>query len=203
MRLRITKARKITAAVIGVIAGCIIGVFLCFPWNNIAEAVFSKAVMKASEKGIYLTSASTDISGLFRKTFTYKGITAELPFAQLSAREVSVTPYFSSLVSETKSAHVVLGKGKLVPITRQEINWNRGIADVQLTPASIVFDKIVFSGPITVTGSAVLDKSGKKLLKAKLNIKVPVEFDRVLNMVRLAKIVPLQKIKNGEWRIEK
>ena len=197
------KARILIAGIIGLIAGLAIGFYCCFPWDSIAENAFSKAVIRVSEKGIYLTKSSTDTSGIVDKTFTYNGVTAELPFAKLKINNLSVTPKTFSFMSDSKEAHVTLRNVILVAITRHEFSLRSARADVTYNENNVKLENIAVSGDISVRGSAEIDMTEKKLVKAALIVNAPPVFDRVMNMARLARIAPMQKIKDGEWRITK
>ncbi|MCC8177647.1 MAG: hypothetical protein LIO38_00805, partial [Cloacibacillus sp.] len=87
--------------------------------------------------------------------------------------------------------------------TRQALEWNGGTADISLTPQSLMVENIAFTGKTSVTGFAELSRETGKLTRAKMLLKVPAELDRALEMAGKMGMVPLTKVKSGEWRIER
>lgn len=186
------------------LAGLIIGIAIFFPWNALGSSLFAFAAKEAASRGVYVTASSSEVSGLFKKTFSYKGVNADLPVARASLREVSVEPdILSSLLSGEKSARLTFGRGSLVPVTRQPIEWNSGSASVRVTENTIIVEDISFTGPTSVSGSAEISPSAMRLVRARLLVKAPPELDRMFEMLRMTNMLPLKKVKDGEWRIER
>ncbi len=186
------------------LAGLIIGIAIFFPWNALGSSLFAFAAKEAASRGVYVTASSSEVSGLFKKNFSYKGVNADLPVARASLRDVSVEPdILSSLLSGEKSAQLTFGRGSLVPVTRQPIEWNSGSASVRVTENTVIVEDISFTGPTSVSGSAEISPSAMRLVRARLLVKAPPELDRMFEMLRMTNMLPLKKIKEGEWRIER
>ena len=186
------------------LAGLIIGIAIFFPWDALGSSLFAFAAKEAASRGVYVTASSSEVSGLFKKNFSYKGVNADLPVARASLREVSVEPdILSSLLSGEKSARLTFGRGSLVPVTRQPIEWNSGSASVRVTENTIIVEDISFTGPTAVSGSAEISPSAMRLVRARLLVKAPPELDRMFEMLRMTNMLPLKKVKEGEWRIER
>ena len=187
------------------LAGLIIGIVIFFPWDALGSSLFAFAAKEAASRGVYVTASSSEVSGLFKKTlFVIKGVNADLPVARASLREVSVEPdILSSLLSGEKSARLTFGRGSLVPVTRQPIEWNSGSASVRVTENTIIVEDISFIGPTSVSGSAEISPSAMRLVRARLLVKAPPELDRMFEMLRMTNMLPLKKVKEGEWRIER
>lgn len=186
------------------LAGLIIGIAIFFPWDALGSSLFAFAAKEAASRGVYVTASSSEVSGLFKKNFSYKGVNADLPVARASLREVSVEPdILSSLLSGEKSARLTFGRGSLVPVTRQPIEWNSGSASVRVTENTIIVEDISFTGPTSVSGSAEISPSAMRLVRARLLVKAPPELDRMFEMLRMTNMLPLKKVKEGEWRIER
>ena len=135
------------------LAGLIIGIAIFFPWNALGSSLFAFAAKEAASRGVYVTASSSEVSGLFKKNFSYKGVNADLPVARASLREVSVEPdILSSLLSGEKSARLTFGRGSLVPVTRQPIEWNSGSASVRVTENTVIVEDISFTGPTSISG---------------------------------------------------
>ncbi|MDD7648590.1 type II secretion system protein GspN [Cloacibacillus porcorum] len=196
--------KKTLRGAAAVIAGLFCGLLVFFPWSSLAGTSASMAMSAAAENGIFLTVASSGVSGLFSKSFIYNGVNADFPVFRFSAGEVTFTPsIISSLFSQTKSCRLEMGRGSLVPVTRQALEWNGGTADISLTPQSLMIENIAFTGKTSVTGFAELSRETGKLTRAKMLLKVPAELDRALEMAGKMGMVPLTKVKSGEWRIER
>lgn len=186
------------------LAGLIIGIAIFFPWDALGSSLFAFAAKEAASRGVYVTASSSEVSGLFKKNFSYKGVNADLPVARASLREVSVEPdILSSLLSGEKSARLTFGRGSLVPVTRQPVEWNSGSASVRVTENTIIVEDISFTGPTSVSGSAEISPSAMRLVRARLLVKTPPELDRMFEMLRMTNMLPLKKVKEGEWRIER
>lgn len=186
------------------LAGLIIGIAIFFPWDALGSSLFAFAAKEAASRGVYVTASSSEVSGLFKKNFSYKGVNADLPVARASLRDVSVEPdILSSLLSGEKSAQLTFGRGSLVPVTRQPIEWNSGSASVRVTENTIIVEDISFTGPTSVSGSAEISPSAMRLVRARLLVKAPPELDRMFEMLRMTNMLPLKKVKEGEWRIER
>ena len=186
------------------LAGLIIGIAIFFPWNALGSSLFAFAAKEAASRGVYVTASSSEVSGLFKKNFSYKGVNADLPVARASLRDVSVEPdILSSLLSGEKSAQLTFGRGSLVPVTRQLIEWNSGSASVRVTENTVIVEDISFTGPTSVSGSAEISPSAMRLVRARLLVKAPPELDRMFEMLRMTNMLPLKKIKEGEWRLER
>lgn len=186
------------------LAGLIIGIAIFFPWDALGSSLFAFAAKEAASRGVYVTASSSEVSGLFKKNFSYKGVNADLPVARASLREVSVEPdILSSLLSGEKSAQLTFGRGSLVPVTRQPIEWNSGSASVRVTENTVIVEDISFTGPTSVSGSAEISPSAMRLVRARLLVKAPPELDRMFEMLRMTNMLPLKKVKEGEWRIER
>lgn len=186
------------------LAGLIIGIAIFFPWDALGSSLFAFAAKEAASRGVYVTASSSEVSGLFKKNFSYKGVNADLPVARASLRDVSVEPdILSSLLSGEKSAQLTFGRGSLVPVTRQPIEWNSGSASVRVTENTVIVEDISFTGPTSVSGSAEISPSAMRLVRARLLVKAPPELDRMFEMLRMTNMLPLKKVKEGEWRIER
>ena len=186
------------------LAGLIIGIAIFFPWDALGSSLFAFAAKEAASRGVYVTASSSEVSGLFKKNFSYKGVNADLPVARASLREVSVEPdILSSLLSGEKSARLTFGRGSLVPVTRQPIEWNSGSASVRVTENTIIVEDISFTGPSSIPGSPEISPSAMRLVRARLLVKAPPELDRMFEMLRMTNMLPLKKVKEGEWRIER
>ena len=186
------------------LAGLIIGIAIFFPWDALGSSLFAFAAKEVASRGVYVTASSSEVSGLFKKNFSYKGVNADLPVARASLREVSVEPdILSSLLSGEKSARLTFGRGSLVPVTRQPVEWNSGSASVRVTENTIIVEDISFTGPTSISGSAEISPSAMRLVRARLLVKAPPELDRMFEMLRMTNMLPLKKVKEGEWRIER
>ena len=72
------------------LAGLIIGIAIFFPWDALGSSLFAFAAKEAASRGVYVTASSSEVSGLFKKNFSYKGVNADLPVARASLRETFV-----------------------------------------------------------------------------------------------------------------
>ncbi|MCC8177648.1 MAG: hypothetical protein LIO38_00810, partial [Cloacibacillus sp.] len=111
--------KKTLHAAAAAIIGLFCGLLIFFPWSTLAGTSASMAMSTAAENGIFLTVASSGISGLFSKSFIYNGVNADFPVFRFSAAEVPLTPSVtSSLFSQPKRCRLEMGRGSVVPVTR-------------------------------------------------------------------------------------
>lgn len=186
------------------LAGLIIGIIIFFPWNALASSLFAFAAKEAASRGIYVTASSSETSGFLKKTFSLRGVNADMTVARANLREVGVEPdILRWLLSGEKNARLTFGRGGVVPATRQPIEWNSGSARVRVTADTVVIDDASFTGPTSISGSAEISLSTKRLVRARMLVKAPPELDRMFEMLRMTKMLPLKKVKEGEWRIER
>lgn len=186
------------------LAGLITGIIIFFPWDTLASSLFAFAAKEAAPRGVYLAASSSETSGIFEKTFIFRGVTADLPVARASLREVGVAPDIpASLLSGEKRARLTFGRGSVVPVTRQTIEWNSGSAGVRVTADRVIIEDVSFTGPTSVSGSAEISISAMRFERARLLVKAPPELDRMFEMLRMTNMLPLKKVKEGEWRIER
>ncbi len=196
--------RRRVKAAIAVIVGLFIGIVLFFPWQILGETIFSIGARLAAQNGIFVTASSSETSGLFSKHFTYGGVKADFPIFRFTAREVRITPsIISSVFTSTKSGTVSVSRGSVIPVTRQALEWDEGTADFALTPSLLTLQNISFTGPAVITGFLEISRETAKITRARLLLKVPAELDRMLNMISMTGMLPLSKVKPGEWRIER
>lgn len=186
------------------LAGLIIGIIIFFPWDALASSLFAFAAKEAASRGVYVTASSSETSGFFKKTFSFRGVNADMPVARANLREVRVVPdILQSLLSREKSARLTFGPGGVVPVTRQTIEWNSGSASVRVTADTVVIEDVSFAGPTSISGSAEISLSAMRFVRARLLVKAPPELDRMFEMLRMTNMLPLKKVKEGEWRIER
>ncbi|MEG1912637.1 MAG: type II secretion system protein GspN [Cloacibacillus sp.] len=196
--------RGVIKKILAVVAGLLAALLLFFPWDTLASFVFAAGARVAAENGIYATAASSETSGIFSKSFTYGGLKADFPVFRVTTRELTVTPnIISSVFSATKSCSISTGKGSIIPVTRQAMEWNSGAADISVTAESIIIQNIAFTGKTSISGFVEISRATSKMTRAKVLLKVPQELDRMLNIVGMTGMLPLSRIKDGEWRIER
>lgn len=186
------------------LAGIIIGIIIFFPWSALAPSLFSLAAKEAASRGIYVTASSSETSGFFKKTFLFRGVNADMPVARASMREVGVEPdILQWLLSGEKSARLTFGRGAVVPVTRQPIEWNSGSVEVRVASDTVILENMSFTGPTSISGSAEISLPAMRFVRARLLVKAPPELDRMFEMLRMTNMLPLKKVKEGEWRIER
>lgn len=195
--------RKLTAAAV-LLSGIICGLVFFMPWDTAAVTAADTAAARAAEKGVYVTVSSSAAEGLFPKSFRYRGVTADFPMFRLTLNEALFRPMLvSSVFSGGLKCGVETGRGSLVTLMRQPMEWKSGSAVLTLSDGTVKLDDITFAGSTSLAGSAELSASDGSLIKASLLLKTEPEIDRALEMAKSMGTLRLTKIKPGEWRIEK
>ena len=195
--------RKLTAAAV-LLSGIICGLVFFLPWDTAAVTAADTAAARAAEKGVYVTVSSSAAEGFFPKSFRYGGITADFPMFRLTLSEALFRPKIAaSVFSRGLKCGIETGRGSLVTLTRQPMEWKSGSALLTLSDGTVKLDDIAFAGSTSLAGSAELSAGDGSLVKASLLLKTGPEIDKALEMAKSMGTLRLTKIKPGEWRIEK
>lgn len=196
--------KALSLKILALAAGIVAAALIFFPWNSLGGTIFALGARAAADNGIFVTSRSAETSGVFSKRFTYSSVNADFPLFRFTASEVSVTPsILSSIFSSEKKCTLSFGRGSVTPVTRQSLEWNSGTADVTLSPTSVLLENISFAGKMSATGFIEISRETSRIARARVLLKVPSELDRVLEMASRSGMMPISKIKSGEWRIER
>lgn len=195
--------RKLAAAT-ALLLGIICGLAFFLPWNTAAVTAADLAAAAAAERGVYLTLSQSASEGFFPKDFRYSGITADFTMFRITVSEALIRPMITdSLFSRGLKCAVETGRGSLLPLTRQPVEWKSGRAVLTLSKGTLKLDDILFVGDTSLSGRAELSAADGSLLMASLLLKTKPEIDRMLEMAKSMGTFRLTKIRPGEWRIEK
>ncbi len=184
--------------------GFILGIVLFFPWQSIGDYVMSRGLAVAAENGIYATVEGCDAEGLIDKEFVYQSITADFPVFRFSVGEIRVNPAFiSSILSRKFSCSVKLGRGEIMPVTRQKLEWTSASAAIFVEKEFISVRDIAFFGNFSARGFFEISRETGQILRANMVLHLPEDMDRAFEMLSRSGMVPLTKIKTGEWKVER
>lgn len=186
------------------ITGFLLGLWLFFPWNALCDYSAAAGLRLAAENGIYASIQSNTTDGIFNKAFVYNGIQADFPVFRAFVRELRVEPsVISSLSSGELKCAVTFGRGELVPVTRQKLEWQSGGATITLGKDSAAVSDIDVKGKFSASGFIEISKATGKLSRAALTLKIPPEMDRAMQLLGTSGMIPVRKIGDGEWMVER
>ena len=186
------------------LAGFIAGIFLFLPWDSFADYAVVRGLERAAENGIYGVVRETDTEGFFNRVFVCRDIQLDFPVFRFVAREMSVDPaMLGTLLSRTPAASVSFGRGELTPVTRQKLEWNSGYADVSVKNGVVSLSNIEFTGKFSAHGFLDFSTESRRIMRANLTVKVPEDMDRALQMLGSGGVLPLSKIRAGEWKVSR
>lgn len=185
------------------VAGLLLGCLLFLPWSAIGDYALEKSIERAAAKQVYISVASHETEGVLGKTFVLRGIRADYPVFSATLRELRITPHLLSLLSSNQKVDLVIGRGELIPVTRQTLEWNSGTARVVRQGDTVTLEEIDIRGAFSAKGSLTFSTVSGTLSKADLTMTLPEEMDRALQMFSSSGMAPLRKVKNGEWRVER
>ena len=186
------------------IAGFALGAVLFLPWDALCGYVMSKGLSVAAENGIYGVVQDNYTEGLLDKEFIYRGVQADFPVFRFSSREIRVNPaVISTIFKAAPTASLTFGRGEIVPVTRQKLEWNSGSANVSLKGGVISVSDIEFAGKFSARGFVDISAETGKISRANLTLKVPEDLDRAMKMLGTSGMLPVSKLRAGEWKVEK
>lgn len=186
------------------ITGFIIGILMFLPWSAVGDYVMVNVLNSAAENGIYATVRKNLTKGILDKEFVYLGVQADFPVFSLFLKEVDIDPsLISSICTAKPSCSVSLDRGEIMSFTRQKLGWKSGSAKVSVDGDIVYVNDIEFIGELSAKGFIEISMETGEMLRAKLTIKVPEGMDRSLQMLGNTGIIPISKIKAGEWKVER
>ena len=185
------------------LAGFVLGAILFMPWNAVNDYIMAKGLERAAENGIYASVRSCETDGLFDKQFIYRGITADFPVFRFVTSDITVDPYILKTLASSPSSTVEIGRGYILPVTRQKLEWTSGTAKISVSGTTISATEINFTGKFSVAGFMDFSTDTGKISRAKMTLKVPAELDRALQMVQAGGLLPLSQTGPGEWKVER
>ena len=185
------------------LAGFSVGIILFMPWNALNDYIMAKGLERAAENGIYASVRSCETEGLLDKQFIYRGIIADFPVFRFAASDVTIAPHILKTIASSPSATVEIGRGYILPITRQKLEWTSGTAKISVSGTTISATEISFTGKFSARGFMDFSTETGKISRAKMVLKVPVEMDRALQMVQAGGLLPLSQTAPGEWKVER
>ena len=195
---------KLWKPILAALAGLAAGTFLFLPWNQLADYAVVRGLDRAAQNGIYGVVRETGTEGFFDRQLVCRGVQLDFPVFRFTAREVSVDPaLLSTLLSRTPAASVTFGRGELTPVTRQKLEWNSGTADVSVKNGVVSLSNIEFTGKFSARGFLDFSLESKRIARANLTVKVPEDLDRALQMLAGGGVLPLSKIRAGEWKVSR
>lgn len=186
------------------ILGFAIGAVFFFPWNAVCDYVMAKGLSVAAENGIYGTVQDNYTEGFLDREFVYRGVQADFPVFRLTSREIHVNPaVFSTIFKAAPTASLTFGRGEITPVTRQKLEWNSGAANVSVKSGIMSVRDIEFTGKFSARGFVEFSAETGKISRANLTLKVPEDMDRAIQMLGTTGMLPVSKIRSGEWKVEK
>ncbi|MCE5202224.1 MAG: hypothetical protein LLF78_06915 [Synergistaceae bacterium] len=186
------------------ILGFFVGLLIFLPFDAVCDYLMVKVLGRAAENGIYASVQYHSAEGIFNKEFVCRGIQADFPVFRFSSSEVRIAPSFiRSLLSGSRICTVSTGRGDMVSVMRQKLEWTEGKADVAVDDDKVSISNIELNGNFSVRGFIEFSAATGVMEHANLMIKVPGEMDRALQMLGSGGMIPISRIKEGEWKVEK
>lgn len=186
------------------VVGFIIGVLIFFPWQSLGDYIMSRGLAVAAENGIYASVEDSYTEGVIDKVIVYRRVTADFPVFRLSAGEISINPAFiSSLLTGKLSCSIKLGRGEIMPVTRQKLEWSSGSASISVEKEIISVRDIEFLGKFSARGFFEISTQTGRIARANMVLHIPQEMDRAFEMLGKSGMVPVNKVKSGEWKVER
>ena len=184
--------------------GFIAAGFLFFPWNAIGDYLMARGLTAAAKNGIYAAVAANSAQGVIDKEFVYQKVTADFPVFRFSASQMIVNPGMIRTIATAKpSCKIQLGRGEIIPVTRQKLEWVSGAADISVSGGIIYVSNIDFKGKFSANGFLEISAETGKMSRANMTLRVPQEMDRAFEMLGSSGMVPITKVKAGEWKVER
>ncbi len=184
--------------------GFLLAGFLFFPWDAIGDCLMARGLAVAAKNGIYAAVGSNFTQGIADKEFVYQKVTADFPVFRFSASQMTVNPeILRTLVAAKPSCTIEFGRGEIIPVTRQKLEWVSGAAEISVSNGIISVSEIDFKGKLSANGFLEISMETGRMSRANMTLKVPTEMDRALEMLGGSGVMPITKIKAGEWKVER
>jgi len=186
------------------LAGLAAGIILFAPWDSLADYAVARGLARAAENGIYGVVREVGTEGLIDKEFVCRGLQLDFPVFRVAADDMSVNPaVLHALFTGRPEASVTFGRGELVPVTRQKLEWNSGSASVSVRNGVVSLSDIEFTGKFSARGFLDFSTETNRITRANLTVKVPEDMDRALQMLGGSGMLPISKVRAGEWKVER
>jgi hypothetical protein len=179
----------------------LIGLWAFAPWDECGVLAFEELRAAASSRGFYVTCDGIRREGIFPPRYIFSGLDVEGPMAKATFREASVRLAPLRALLSMKAALSVSFDGasvKYVPKNGFEIK--SGGLLLMASRGAVILDDINIEGDFSMTGGLALDVPGRKIIRSDAVMRVPLEFNLVLNSQAMSRHV--EQLSQGEWRIK-
>jgi hypothetical protein len=171
------------------------------PWNECGALAFEELRALASSRGFYITCEGIRREGLFPPRYIFSELDVEGPMAKATFREASVRLEPLRALLAMKAAISVSFDGASVRyVPKNGFEMRSGGLFLMIGRGSAILDDINIDGDFSMTGGLALDVSGRKITRSDAVMRVPLEFNLVLNSQAMSRHV--EQVSQGEWRIK-
>lgn len=173
-----------------------------FPWERSLQWGLTSAQNVAAEKGVSFSCASSSADDRVSPLFMCGGLKVRhaLGGLELARADARFHP-LSSVLSRGVLLDVKLGPGRFQTMTGQELGWTEGTCSLLIRRETVFIQDLALSGDLTAKGYIEVSASKGRIVKAAVELTTPGEVESM--MQALSAILPLKRVKAGEWRLER
>lgn len=173
-----------------------------FPWEGALRWGLTSAENVSRSRGVAFSCGSSTaqdhMSPLFRcGDLQVRHSLGGLEMVRVEAR---LRP-LSSAIKRGIYLDVRLGPGRFEALTGQKLSWTKGSCSLLVRGQSVVVDDLDLEGDVSAKGSLEVSTSEGRISRAAVELKTPGETETM--MQALSAILPLKRVKAGEWRLER
>lgn len=176
--------------------------WLFFPWSAVQSYVTERAFKIAANNAIFVSAREFSAQGVFDTEFVYTGVQADFPlFLHFETDSLTVNPKILASLLGKKSVSVQLGKGALVPATKQRLEWNGGSLEISADKNCVHVRDIALTGDFSVRGFIEVSRSDGRISRAQLTMRIPDTAELAFQFLSKGALQGLSKDASGNWRL--
>jgi hypothetical protein len=177
-------------------------IWIFFPWEAGSEYGLARFSNNLNSRGIYFEHGSLEKEGLVRPVLTVSDASIQYLMGTLEMDSVKASPrILSSLAAMKPSVYVEISEGVFLMGGKEKTGFEKGTMLLRSSADRVYLDQLSLTGDIQVSGDMVIDPSGRTILSAALELKVPEDLEVFVKA--LSALGDLKRSGSGVWTFRK
>lgn len=179
----------------------LIACWFLFPWKALQYYVTERAFKVAANNLIFVSVRDFSTQSVFDKEFVYDGVQADFPLLHFETDTLTINPKIFTMIFGTKAISVKLGKGAIVPVTKQRLDWNSGSLEISADKDFVYVRDISLTGNFSARGFMEISREDGKISRAQLTMHIPATAESAFRLLSNGALPGLSKDASGNWRL--